>query len=98
MEDKFTGGEKLATRAIHREFFTLLQIQFSDLNLFCRSPTALHMHRVNCTEATYEYQNCINSTRYLSNSRVHALHLKQKALMKELGKLNASSDTISTLE
>ena len=52
--------------------------------LYWKSPSALHMHRVNCTEANYELEACLNSTRYLSNSRVRALHQKQKALMNEL--------------
>eukprot|EP00558_Chaetoceros_sp_UNC1202_P005163 CAMPEP_0197254882 /NCGR_PEP_ID=MMETSP1429-20130617/70207_1 /TAXON_ID=49237 /ORGANISM="Chaetoceros sp., Strain UNC1202" /LENGTH=90 /DNA_ID=CAMNT_0042718001 /DNA_START=1 /DNA_END=273 /DNA_ORIENTATION=+ len=40
------------------------------------------MHRVNCTG---EYENCLESTKYMSNLRVRGLHLKQKALMEELG-------------
>lgn len=51
---------------------------------YWRSPSALHMHRVNCSEALYEYEACVNSTRYLSQSRVRFLHEQQKALMNEL--------------
>lgn len=51
---------------------------------YWKSPSSLHMHRVNCEEANYDFQDCLDSTRYLSNSRARALHYKQKALMKEL--------------
>jgi hypothetical protein len=50
--------------------------------IYWKSPGALHMHRVDCSKATYG--DCLLTTRYLSNSRAQALHYKQKALMEEL--------------
>ena len=61
-----------------------LRKRYRGRTLYWKSPSALHMHRVNCSDANYDYEGCVNSTRYLSNSRVRALHYKQKELMKEL--------------
>jgi len=67
-----------------RDFVTDLKKRYFGRKIYWKSPSALQMHRVKCNEANYEFQECINSTRYLSNSRVRFLHEKQKELMKEL--------------
>ncbi|GFH48941.1 hypothetical protein CTEN210_05417 [Chaetoceros tenuissimus] len=68
-----------------RYLITRLREKYPGRRVFWKSPSALHMHRVNCTNAGYDYQNCLDSTRYLSQSRARELHYKQKSLMKELG-------------
>ena len=67
-----------------RDFLTDLKKRYFGRKIYWKSPSALQMHRVKCIEANYEYQECLDSTRYLSNSRVRLLHEKQKELMKEL--------------
>ena len=67
-----------------REVIQHLRNTYRGRQLYWKSPSAIHMHRVNCTEAFYDYQECLDSTRYLSNSRIQSLHYKQKELMKEL--------------
>ncbi len=58
--------------------------RYPKVDVFWKSTSALHPHRVNCKEATYEYHDCLNSTKYLSNSRVKILEEKQRLLMQEL--------------
>lgn len=67
-----------------RAFVLDLKKKYFGRKIYWKSPSALQMHRVKCSEANYEFQACVDSTRYLSNSRVRFLHEKQKELMKEL--------------
>lgn len=67
-----------------RAFVLDLKKKYRGRTIYWKSPSALHVHRVKCADANYDYQGCLDSTRYLSNSRVRFLHEKQKDLMKEL--------------
>jgi hypothetical protein len=67
-----------------RAFVTDLKKKYRGRKIYWKSPSSLHAHRVNCVDANYDFQDCVDSTRYLSNSIVRFLHENQKTLMKEL--------------
>ncbi len=67
-----------------RDLVKIVKERYPKVSLYWKGTSSLHAHRVNCTEANYDYQDCLNSTKYLSNSRVQRLEMKQRLLMKEL--------------
>ncbi len=67
-----------------REFILAIRERWPKVDLYWKGTSSLHPHRVDCNEANYDYQDCLNSTKYLSNSRVVNLEEKQRTLMEEL--------------
>jgi hypothetical protein len=67
-----------------RQFIEHVRKTYSKVDLYWKGTSALHPHRVDCNEATYDYQDCLNSTKYISNSRVQNLERRQRKLMQEL--------------
>ena len=78
-EDDFDDHLEACKNLIHA-----IQEKHPKVDIYWKGTSALHAHRVNCIEANYDYQDCLNSTKYLSNSRVVNLERKQKQLMGEL--------------
>ena len=67
-----------------KDYITIVRQRFPKVDIYWKGTSALHPHRVDCTESNYGHQDCVNSTKYLSNSRVVNLEQKQKILMEEL--------------
>jgi hypothetical protein len=60
-----------------------VQKRYPKVAIFWKSPQAMHVHVLK--ESCFTNAPCRNRTKYTSSSNVYYLHLRQKALMDELG-------------
>jgi hypothetical protein len=66
-----------------RQLISRIRSQYPNVSLYWKSPTAFHVHALQ--KECYANKNCIDRTRYMSNTLAKDLYVRQKQLMEELG-------------